>query len=596
MDTDSLLGLLTLVKNGYVIYNRLYSKQKINMHESVFAEIGLIIAIAAGMALIMRLIKQPLIIGHILTGILVGPSLFHFIKTPETIEAFSSIGIALLLFIIGLGLNPRVIKEIGKVAAIGGIIEVLVTTMFGWCLGIIFGLNHIESLFLGVALSFSSTIIILKILSDRKEQSRLYGKIVIGFLLIEDIIAAFVLLFVTAQGGNDGFSIGQLGILLAKGALISIPLLYIGNKILPRFHTLVAGSQEFLFLFAIGWGFGSAALFEAVGFSLEIGALIAGIALSNLPYTQEISARLRPLRDFFVVVFFISLGARLTFGELGSIMPLIIGGSALVILLRPLIILAIMGVMGYTKRTSYKAAIAMTQISEFSLVFVILGNASGFVSDALVAGITMIALITIAFSTYVMTYSDRLYSVFEKTLSMFERRKAQFEQQESRNHYELVLFGYEKGGREFVKVFKSLRKRFVVIDYNPDVIDSLEHSRIDYLYGDAMDIELLEEAGIEHSKLVVSTIDDFETNKFLVRLMEKINPGAVLIMHGDSVEEAAELYELGASYVVIPHYIGSEKISSFIKKSKLKKTEFKKYREKHLAYLQSHYELSNDTP
>jgi Kef-type K+ transport system membrane component KefB len=562
------------------------------MHESVFSELSLLIAIAASVALVMRLIRQPLIIGHILTGILVGPSVLHLIKSPETIEAFSSIGIALLLFIIGLGLNPRVIKEIGKVAALGGIVEVVVTSALGWSIGILLGLSNVEAVFLGVALSFSSTIIILKLLSDRKEQSRLYGKIVIGFLLIEDILAAFALLFVTAQAGHGDFSFGQLGILIGKGALISIPLLIIGNHVLPRLHKLIAGSQEFLFLFAIGWGFGSAALFELIGFSLEIGALVAGISLASLPYTQEISARLRPLRDFFIVVFFISLGARLSFDNVLSLLPLIIAACVAVIVLRPMIILAIMGLMGYTKRTSFKAAISMTQLSEFSLVFVILGNSAGFVSDKLVVVVTIAALTTIAVSTYLITYSDRVFLFVEHALSMFERRKTHFEQ-ESKQHYELVLFGYQKGGHEFISVFKALKKRFVVIDYNPEVIDTLERQKIPFLYGDATDIELLEEAGIDRSKLIISTITDHEVNLFLIRLLEKINPKAVVILHADNIDEAAQLYELGASYVVIPHYIGSEKIGSFIRKSGLKKSEFRRYRQKHLAYLESHYASSS---
>lgn len=558
------------------------------MHDDIFTQLSVIIALAAGIALIMRLIKQPLIIGHILTGIIVGPSVFHLMDEPETIKAFSSIGIALLLFIIGLGLNPKVIKEIGKVAAIGGIAEVAITSVFGWALGIVLGMTNTEAVFFGVALSFSSTIIILKLLSDRKEQSRLFGKIVIGFLLIEDILAAVALLFVTSIGDGQGFSPSEFGLLIGKGALICIPLLIIGNKVLPRMHNLIAGSQEFLFLFAIGWGFGSAALFEAVGFSLEIGALIAGIALSSLAYTQEISSRLRPLRDFFVVVFFISLGTRLSFDNFGSLIPIVLVGSVIVILLRPLIILTIMGFMGYTKRTSFKSAISMTQLSEFSLVFIILGSTSGLIKDGLVAAITIIALVTIAVSTYLITYSDKLFTMFEKGLSMFESRKAHFEQ-ESRHHYDLVLFGYQRGGHEFVRVFKSLKKRFVVIDYDPDVVDALEQRRIDYLYGDATDIEMLEEAGLDKAKLIVSTISDHETNMFLVRLLEKINPGAVTIMHGDTFSEAAELYTAGASYVVIPHYIGSEKIGTFIRKSGLKKSEFRKYREKHLAYLESHF-------
>ncbi len=563
------------------------------MHD-VFNELSLIIAIGAGVSLLMRLFKQPLIIGHILTGIVVGPSVLHLIQSADTIQVFSKIGIALLLFIIGLGLNPKVIKEVGKVAALAGFLQMGLTAIFGWIAGTVLGLTRTEAVILAISLSFSSTIIILKILSDKKEQSRLYGKITIGILLMQDIVAATALLVFTAQSGEKGFSLSQLLQLAAKGTLIAVPLFVIGYKVLPRLHKLIAGSQEFLFLFALGWGFGCAALFEISGFSLEVGALVAGVALAGLPYTQEISSRLRPLRDFFVVVFFINLGAQLSFHNLLLIVPTIIISLFIVVVLKPLIVMITMGILGYTKRTSFKTAVTMAQISEFSLVLGALAFAKGRVSEDFVSIITLVALITIAISTYLMLYSDGLFTRLEKHLNMFERAKTQYEQKEARHHFEMVLFGYQRGGHEFVKVFKSLKKRFVVIDYDPDIIDELERAHVDYLYGDVTDVELLDEVGLEHCRMVVSTITDFATNKFLVGLIEKVNSNAVVIAHADTVEEAAELYELGASYVMMPHYIGSEKIGAFIKRSGLKKSEFRKFRDRHLAYLQSHYSFTKE--
>jgi Kef-type K+ transport system membrane component KefB len=562
--------------------------------DSIFTELSLVIAIAAGMALIMRLIRQPLIIGHILTGIIVGPSVFRVIKTAGTIETFSNIGIALLLFIIGLGLNPKVIREVGKVASLTGVLQVAITALLGWSGALLLGLNQNAALLTGIALSFSSTIIILKLLNDKKEQSRLYGKIAIGILIIQDLLAMVALLFVSAQQGSHGVSLHELLLLLCKGLLIGAPLFYIGNIILPHLHKLIAGSQEFLFLFGIGWGFGAAALFAQAGFSIEVGALLAGVSLASLPYAQEMSARLRPLRDFFVIVFFISLGTRLGFGSIGHLVPLIIFVTLVTIILKPFIVLAIMGLLGYTKRTSFKTAVTTSQISEFSLVLILLANRQGLISGNLVAALTLVALITIAVSTYLMLYTDQLFNSFEKYLSLFERRKTHFEH-ESRNHYDLVLFGYSKGGHEFVKVFRALHKRFVIIDYDPEIIDSLEHLKLDYLYGDALDIELLEEAGLDKTKLIVSTLTDHAANLFLLSLLEKINPHCIIILHAESVEHALELYERGASYVIMPHHIGSEKISSFIRRNGFKKSGFKEYREKHLAYLKLHYSDVTDT-
>lgn len=557
------------------------------MHQNLFAELSLIIAVGAGIAIIMRSLKQPLIIGHILTGIIVGPSVLHLVKSTETIEVFSTIGIALLLFIIGLGLNPKVIKEVGKVATLGGLVQVVLITLFAWGSGSLLGLSRMDSIFFGVALSFSSTIIILKLLSDLKEQNRLYGKVSTGMLIVQDVLATIALLFVTSQN-TGSFSPSELEWLALKGLSIALPLILIGNFVLPKLSKQIAGSQEVLFLFALGWGFGSAALFERAGFSIEIGALLAGVALASLPYTHEISARLRPLRDFFIVVFFIALGTRLTFQDFGSIVPAILVATGIVILIKPLLIMAIMGIMGYTKRTSFKTAVTMAQISEFSLVFVIVGNRNGLISSNLVSITTIVALVTITISSYLIIYSEKIYILLKTPLSIFEKRKVRGEH-ETRQRSELILFGYQKGGHDFLKVFQSLGKRYVVIDYDPAVIEILENHKFPYLYGDATDSELLIEAGAATAKLIVSTISTHETNVFLSKLMADINPEAVVILHADSVQEAAELYTLGASYVVLPHYIGSERIGSFIRKNGLKKSEFKKYRDKHLLYLQSHY-------
>lgn len=278
------------------------------MHGNVFTEISIIIAIGAAISLIMRLIKQPLIIGYIITGLLVGPSFLNLIKNSETIDVFASIGVALLLFIVGLGLNPRVIKEIGKVAGITAFAQITITSLLGYVFGQFVGFSKTESLLLGLALSFSSTIIVLKLLSDKKELTRLNGKIAIGILLIEDIVATLSLIFISARADGT-FSLNALLFLGLKGILLLGLLIIISNFVLQKMNNFIASNQELLFLFAIGWGFGVASIFLQIGFSIEIGALFAGISLSALPHAQEVSSRLRPLRDFFIILFFISLGS-----------------------------------------------------------------------------------------------------------------------------------------------------------------------------------------------------------------------------------------------------------------------------------------------
>lgn len=559
------------------------------MH-GVFAELSLVIAITAGISLVMRLLRQPLILGYILAGLLVGPSVFGLIHSVETFHAFSEIGIALLLFIIGLGMNVSELRQLGRVVIITTLASLVSMTTVGYAVSSLLGFSKTEALVIGLALFFSSTIIIVKLLSDKKEQNRLYGQIAIGIILAEDIIATFALLFIAATDKGGGLGSGEVALLLAKGILLVAVLILCSTKLLPKISRYIAKSQELLFLFAIAWGFGVATLFEMAGFSIEVGALFGGVALATSPYSQEIGARLKPLRDFFVVLFFITLGESMNVTNLSAgILPAVIL-SAIVIIGKPLVITATMGVLGYAKRVSFKAGINLSQISEFSIIFVVLAASSGLVDSNVSAVITLVAIITFASSTYLIQYDDQLFQIFDKVkLRMFEK-EVSYKEKRSNSGYPLLLFGYHHGGHEFIKTFKQIGKRYLVIDYDPNVIDSLEHQRIPYIYGDATDVELLDEIGINKARLVISTFSDFEVSTQLVKNITRINEETVIICHANNHEEAMTLYESGAAYVMIPHHIGSEKISAFIKKSGLKKSEFMSYRDKHVSYLQNHYQ------
>jgi Trk K+ transport system NAD-binding subunit len=228
--------------------------------------------------------------------------------------------------------------------------------------------------------------------------------------------------------------------------------------------------------------------------------------------------------------------------------------------------------------------LALAQVSEFSIVLVLLGEKRGLIDSSLVTAITFIALCSIAASSYLILFSDKIFSKLDKFLNIFERDQTHGEPALPRN-YELVLFGYQKGGHEFVKVFRSLSKNFVVIDYDPDIIDVLEQRKIHHMFGDATDVELLEEANVAKAKLIVSTITDEEVNMYLLNFLDRKNSDAVVITQADSPKEASKLYAEGASYVILPHFIGGEKIGAFVKSSGLSKSNFKKIREQHIRYL-----------
>lgn len=556
------------------------------MHGDIFTELSLVILVTVGVSIIMKAIRQPLILGYILAGLLVGPSFFNIIHSTEIFEAFSAIGIALLLFIIGLGMHVAEFKRLGKPVFIAATTVLLTVGTLGFTVGSLMGFTKTEGIITALALFFSSTIIIVKILSDKKEANRLHGQIAIGVILLDDIVATLALLFVVASK-NGGLGALDIGFLFAKG-LILLLVLYIANtRILGKLTKFMATSQELLFLFALAWGFGVASLFEAAGFSIEVGALFAGVSLASLPYTQEISSRLRPLRDFFVVLFFIALGNSLQLDNLSAgLVPALIL-SAVVIAVKPVAIISSLGFLGYPKRVAFKAGINLSQISEFSIILVLLAYTSGLVSEQLSAIITIVAIVTITSSTYLMHYDNQLYNLFDKIkFKMFEKETVH---RENKHHkkYSILLFGYHKGGHEFIKSFRKMDKKFVVIDYDPGVIDLLEKQNIPHIYGDATDIELIDELGIANAKLIVSTFTEFAVTESLVTNVHRINPNAVMICHADNQEQALHLYQAGATYVMIPHYIGSEKVSSFVLEKGLDKKDFEEFRSKHVGNLLS---------
>ncbi len=562
--------------------------------DSVFTGLSLIIVIAAIVAFFMRVIGQPLTISYIITGILVGPAVLNIASSPDSLSLFSDIGIALLLFIIGLGLNPNVVREVSRPTAFVCFSQIIAVTTIGAIVGSAFGLTGNESLFLGASLAFSSTIIVLKLLSDKKEDNRLYGKIAISVALVQDLVAFVLILVTSAVGSQQSVAFGSLISLTIKALVVGWLIYAISYKLLSQYRKVIAGNQEFLFLFAMAWGLGAAALFSKIGLSSEIGALLAGICLAPLPYAQEIGARLRPLRDFFLIVFFISLGANLTFSSLSSHFGLIVVALLIAVILKPIISMAVMGWLGYTKRTSFKASVSLAQVSEFSIVLILLGYTKGFISGPIVSVIVFVALVSIAASTYMITFNDKLFAVLERYLGVFERRKTHGEPVIPEPN-DIILFGYQKGGHEFVKVFKQLKRSFVVIDYVPEIIDTLERKHINHLYGDVTDIELLEEAGAPKAKLIVSTTDDYEVNKFLIDYLRENNADAVTILQSDSPRDATRLYRHGASYVMLPHLIGSEKISAFVLHSELRKSNFKKFRDKHIKYLADEFGSLEET-
>lgn len=553
----------------------------------IFTELAIVVSVATGIAFAMRALKQPLIVGYILAGILVGPYALNVLRSTHEIELFSKIGITVLLFIVGLNLSPKVIREVGKVSLVTGLGQVIFTSAIGFLIALILRIDRVAALYVSIALTFSSTIIILKLLSDRGDLDKLYGKISIGFLLVQDIVATLILLVVSSFSQTQGASVVNIVvILLAKSLMLGIGLYIISGHIMPRVSRLAATSPELLFLFSMTWGLGLSALFHVLGFSVEIGALIAGATLSLTPFAYEIGSRLKPLRDFFIVLFFVLLGSQMVLDNVGSLLFPALVLSLFVLIGNPVIVIILMNLLGYKRKTGFMAGLTVAQISEFSLILAALGFNMGHLSKEILSLITLVGLVTIAGSTYLILYADALYPRLENFLKLLELKKQKKKERGAENEqYEFVLFGYDRVGDDFVRSFQALQKPYLVIDFNPSSIERLQKEGVPFRYGDAEDVEFLQELDFSRVRMVVSTIPDFKTNVLMVKHVIDENAHAIVIVLSHDIAHAEALYDAGATYVIMPHYLGARYGSQMIMRLGLDKQEFNEERERHLKHL-----------
>lgn len=559
----------------------------ISAYVDEFAQLTALISLAALLGIVARGLRQPLIIAYIACGIVAGPAILGIITSTSTLTLFSHIGVSLLLYMVGLGMSPHVIKEVGKVSTITGIGQIIFTSVIGFMICSMLGFGTVESAYMSIAITFSSTIIIMKLLTDRGDAETLYGKISIGFLIVQDLVAVFILMLISSAQSGGGIrelilqSVSQGGILLISMYLLS-------RYFLPRIAGSVARSQENLVAFSIGWCLLSAFVFSSFGFSMEIGALLAGIALAGSVYRIEIMARMRALRDFFIIMFFILLGSQMQFGDVAAdLLPIIIL-SLFVLVGNPLIVFFIMTALGHTSKNGFMAGLTVAQISEFSIILITLGMRMGHLEERFLSVITLVGIITIVGSVYLIRYSDRIYPMLAPLLERFQRKRAKSLEKHGGKDARIILIGHNRIGSEIIDRLKEKGSRFLVVDYNPQTIDELNKIGVDCVYGDVTDIGFLEQLPIDKARLVISTIPDFETNELLITHIRKVNERGVVFLTSHNIKEALELYSFGADYVVMPHFLSGVHLNNLL--SRFYGGKLKRKAQKHVKHLKKRLE------
>jgi Kef-type K+ transport system membrane component KefB len=519
--------------------------------EGIILELAATVVLVTILSVFARMLKQPFILAYLAAGVLIASFGFFNLADHETFQLFSDLGIMFLLFLVGLEINYNQLKIVGKISALLGLGQIAFTSLLGYLIAWGFGYNWLESLYIAIALTFSSTIIIVKLLSDKKELRSLHGKISIGMLLVQDAVAVIILVLLAGLSDGTGTSFAELILTLIKGLLLVSITLWIGKTIIPKLFDHLAKSQELLFIASLAWVLGMAVIVSFLGFSIEIAGFLAGLALSNSLERMQISNKIRSLRDFFIVIFFVLLGASMAFSNLSGLAWPIITFSLFVLIGNPLIVLAILGFMGYRKRTGLLTGLTVAQISEFSLIVAAVGLKLEHISNATVTLITGVGIITITISTYMIMNADKLYKFLSKPLSIFEGQTNKEPGVKNIRKRKYVLIGCHRTGIGIATLLP--KNQLLIIEFDPDMVHKLQTKGYNVLFGDITDPEILEDMLITKAETLIMTSPNLQDNLSVLELYQQKRKRPIIIVRAGSKEELEILYDAGADYVLLPH-------------------------------------------
>lgn len=550
--------------------------------------IGLCVIVAAALAFVANKLRQPAILAYLLAGVLVGPEIgFRLVTDPEVIEVISEIGLILLLFIIGLEMDLKQLRASGRPVIATGLTQFLICAALGVPFFLLLGFRlgdpgafggEFGLFYMSAAAAISSTMIVVKLLYDKFELDTVPGRITLGILVFQDIWAIVVL---ALQPNLRNPQIAPLAASFGKGVLLVGASLLVSRYVLPRLFRSAAKVPELVLVLALAWCFMVCAAASYSGLSKEMGALIAGVALSTFPYSLDVIAKVISIRDFFVTLFFVALGMKIP-APSATLLGLAAATSVFLIASRFLSIFPVLYLMGYGHRVSLLPAINLSQISEFSLVVASLGLAFGHVDSQVVSLIIFVFVITSTTSTYMINYNYQLSRLLGRALTALRLRDisegADGPQEIPRtSHKPIVFLGFYREASAILHEFEldgrggarhPLLDDVLVIDFNPVVYAELQRRGVECVYGDIAHMETLHHAKIHHAEMVVSTIPDHilkgTDNERLLRKIRQLCPHAKALVTADGTKGALRLYELGADFVFVPHLHSSTEAARVI--------------------------------
>lgn len=536
-------------------------------HHGLVTDIAICIIAAWVVAVVSQVLRQPLLLAYIAAGFLIGPHCFEWVTDADSITTISEIGLALLLFMIGLEIDLKKMLSAGRVITLTASAQILGCVFLGWLIFSFAGPagNNLEAIYLAVAVAMSSTVIIVKILYDKRELETLAGRVTLGVMVLQDIAT---ILFLAVQPNLKHPSVGVM-LTSVWNVILLMAVAYVASRfILPAIFKFIARLPELVLVGALAWCFAMAGFAAYLKLSSAMGALIAGVMLSTFPYTLDVSAKVTSLRDFFVTLFFVGLGMMIPMPTWGLVLWALFVCLVLVVT-RLLTIFPVLYAMKQGYRVSLLPAINLSQISELSLVLLTLGKKSGDVSDNII-GIASFAFAFLAVgSTYAMIGSETLLrkaTQLFKRLDLHDLDHTAFLNRTDAKPRRICLLGFSWTASSLLAEIErnrpDLLPEIVVIDFNPVVHEKLKARGIFAVYGDITARDVLHHAGASHAEVIVCSLPNMvlkgANNQKILRQLRELNPHGQIIVHAELLSDVPALYEAGASYVTAPRLLEAD--------------------------------------
>lgn len=516
------------------------------------ADIVIIVVAALVGALIAQKLKQPLILGYILAGIVVGPySPGIKISDLHQIELLAEIGVALLLFGLGLEFSLNELKAVRKIALFGTPIQILLTLGFGYGIGQYFGWSPVQSIWLGSLISLSSTMVVLKTLMNKGLMGTLSSRVMIGMLIVQDL-AVVPMMIILPQLSNPMYGLPLLGFAVVKSALFLIVMIYLGTRLLPRLLAYIAqwNSRELFILTitAIGLGIGYATY--EFGLSFAFGAFVAGMVLSESDYGHQALSDIIPLRDIFGLLFFTSVGMLLDPAFIAANWDNILLMVLAVFVGKSLIFMILTRSFGYINIVPLAVGLGLFQVGEFSFVLARVGLETKSIDNSIYSFVLAISVISMAATPFATALTTPLYKLKKRLFKYEPLLKENIPEQGLADH--VVIAGGGRVGQYIAHVLVRLGVSFVIVEFNHQRLLECKKEKLPVIYGDMSQPVVLEAARIEQAKLLLVTIPSVLVSQAIVKQVHRLKAKLHIVARAEEAEQMKSLYDEGVYMVVLP--------------------------------------------